>query len=313
MHLSNNIQSLSSSLSPSSNRELKKYKVKIARVAGASAGAWAGMFILTGVKTEDWIETYYACKEQPDKHIITVYDELWPWFKDALPSNAYQICTGKLFISLTVVNAYGALQNQMISEYYSNEDLYSCCVASSCIPYLTISSLTYRFRGNLVFDGGITNNTPIFTDGLRRQLVFRLYDVEYPFRLLVAAKDSCIDVLVLRGALLMKMFLEGEATDSIAWLEEKETKDDLNKRLIKSNYSLRLVITPFAFFGIMLYKGLRIDRIVSYIKQHTLNKEEQIIPFDNARKEFGNDQVRYIFGAIFAGFCDFLRKCNLLL
>jgi hypothetical protein len=39
------------------------------------------------------------------------------------------------------------------------------------------------FRGEYVFDGGITNNCPVFNDGLHRQLVFDLSDLEYPLKL----------------------------------------------------------------------------------------------------------------------------------
>ena len=44
-------------------------------------------------------------------------------------------------------------------------------------------------------DGGLTNNIPLFTDGVRRQLVFRLFDVEYPWRLLVNAQGEAIIIL----------------------------------------------------------------------------------------------------------------------
>jgi hypothetical protein len=58
-------------------------------------------------------------------------------------------------------------------------------------------------------DGGIVNNCPVFTDGVRRQLVVKLMDVEYPFRSLVSANDTCIEALAIRGGLVMKQFLEG--------------------------------------------------------------------------------------------------------
>jgi predicted acylesterase/phospholipase RssA len=36
--------------------ELKRRNIKIARVAGASAGAWSGFLICTGMTTDFWIE-----------------------------------------------------------------------------------------------------------------------------------------------------------------------------------------------------------------------------------------------------------------
>ncbi len=54
--------------------ELKKRHVKITRVAGASAGAWAGLFICLDLGTAAWIETYYAYKEQVGATIHEAYD-----------------------------------------------------------------------------------------------------------------------------------------------------------------------------------------------------------------------------------------------
>ena len=65
------------------------------------------------------------------------------------------------------------------------------------------------------------NNVPVFKDGVRRQLVFRLFDVEYPFRFLVKPLDTCVDMLVLRGAIIMQRFLEGQPADTVAWLDPK--------------------------------------------------------------------------------------------
>jgi len=122
-----------------------------------------------------------------------VYDELWKrWFRHTMPRDAYKLCNGRLHISLTVVTRYGGFKNLLVNQFYSNDDLFEACMASSCLPYLTTKRTSRKFRGEYALDGGITNNTPIFTDGVRRQLVFRLFDVEYPWRLLVNAEDSCI-------------------------------------------------------------------------------------------------------------------------
>lgn len=92
---------------------------------------------------------------------------------DIIPENAYQLCTGRLFISITVITATG-LKNMMISEFHSNAELLEACCASSTIPYITERNWCRYFRGSPVMDGGLTNNTPIFQDRLRRQLVFTL-------------------------------------------------------------------------------------------------------------------------------------------
>ena len=50
--------------------------IKIARIAGASAGAWSGLFIILGFGTKRWIETYYGWKERENTTIHEAYDDM---------------------------------------------------------------------------------------------------------------------------------------------------------------------------------------------------------------------------------------------
>ena len=45
-----------------------------------------------------------------------------------------------------------------------------------------------------VLDGGVTDNTPVFKDGKRRQIVFQLTDIAYPMTLSLrwAARNTCL-------------------------------------------------------------------------------------------------------------------------
>jgi Patatin-like phospholipase len=106
-----------------------------------------------------------------------------------IPENAYKVCSDRLFISITVLTRYGPV-NKIVSQFSSNDDLLQACMASSTLPYLTERAGCRTFRGEYVLDGGLTNNIPVFTDGVRRQLVFRLFDVEYPWRLLINAQGT---------------------------------------------------------------------------------------------------------------------------
>lgn len=56
--------------------ELNKRHIHVARIAGASAGAWSAMLMCCGFTTEYWIETYYCCKESANKTIHEAYDEM---------------------------------------------------------------------------------------------------------------------------------------------------------------------------------------------------------------------------------------------
>jgi predicted acylesterase/phospholipase RssA len=88
------------------------------------------------------------------------------------------MCTNRMFISITVITSTG-LKNMIVSQYESNDDLIEACLASSTIPYITERKMYRTFRGMKVVDGGLTNNTPVFRDGARRQLIFRLSQVRY--------------------------------------------------------------------------------------------------------------------------------------
>jgi predicted acylesterase/phospholipase RssA len=56
-------------------QQLQNHNIEIARVAGASAGAWSALFICTGITTSIWIESYHKLLENPDKTIHEIYVE----------------------------------------------------------------------------------------------------------------------------------------------------------------------------------------------------------------------------------------------
>ena len=91
-----------------------------------------------------------------------------------------------------------------MSEFESNLDLLNTCLASSNIPLLASRGMGPRWRGRVVLDGALVHNPPYFTDAVRRQLVVDLSHVVYPLLLTLAATDSCIEALILRGALEMR-------------------------------------------------------------------------------------------------------------
>jgi hypothetical protein len=124
-----------------SNRELV-----VKRIAGSSAGAWSGLFILCRFELHHWVTTYYACKDRPSNTVHEVYHDLVPWVLEAMPADAYMTCSGRLFVSITVLTSSG-LKNHIISEFSSNRDLIDCCMASSALPYLTERGAFRTFRG----------------------------------------------------------------------------------------------------------------------------------------------------------------------
>jgi hypothetical protein len=108
-----------------------------------------------------------------------------------------------------------------------------------------------------VLDGGLTNNCPIFEDGKRRQLVFRLSEVEYPFRLLVNPNDTAIELLAVRGAVLMARFLEGTKVGEFSWLEQAKegapTLQSKSGRFLRRYKYLFIFIFLYIFIYLSIY------------------------------------------------------------
>ena len=287
--------------------ELGKQNIRIGRVAGTSAGSWAGVFLLCDFATEDWLETFFACQEHSNLTLLEAYESIWSGVEALLPANAYEICTGRMFISVTELTWWG-VRNRMISKFSSNRDLFEACCASSMIPYLTHKKLYWdlKFANMFCLDGGITNNTPVFTDGDNRQLVFRLYDVEYPWRNMINPLDTCIETLSIRGGLLMSRFLQGESMDSITWLEKKRTKSDL---YIRPGYPLRMLLLPVLVGGLIIGRTTGLSTFLRAIfKAH---KTDYITPFSRAGAMHGSG-AKYLSAIVFSSFVDFLRSVGAL-
>lgn len=133
-------------------KELEARNITIARASGTSAGAWAAMFLLLGITTNDWIETYYACQDRPYVTIHEAYESVIPWLKQRLPANSWEICNHRLHICITEVTMTG-LKKHVINEFHNNDDLYEACLASSTIPILSEKAGLRRFRNMWVIDG----------------------------------------------------------------------------------------------------------------------------------------------------------------
>jgi hypothetical protein len=56
-------------------KQFHQNKIKIARVAGASAGAWAALFVIVQIPLELILESYHQCAENPRRYLHDVYTE----------------------------------------------------------------------------------------------------------------------------------------------------------------------------------------------------------------------------------------------
>ena len=182
---------------------VRRGDISIARFAGTSAGAWCSVFMCCELDPIDWIETYYQTKARVGEKLLDAYHSIIPnMILPTLPTDAYSRCSGRCFISISVLRG-GSVRNEVVSQFASNEDLVSACVASSNIPFIATKALGKRFRGNVVLDGGLTNNLPCFHDSRRPQLLFDLSKVAYPMQSTLSPSDPCVEALIVRGAIEM--------------------------------------------------------------------------------------------------------------
>jgi hypothetical protein len=56
-------------------KQFQQNKIRIARVAGASAGAWAALFVIVQIPLELILESYHQCAENPRRYLHDVYTE----------------------------------------------------------------------------------------------------------------------------------------------------------------------------------------------------------------------------------------------
>lgn len=109
----------------------------------------------------------------------------------------------------------------------------------------------------------------------------------------------------------MGRFLQGEKTDSIAWLEQKNSKQDLT---VRPNYYFRLIMIPFAVGGLILSRGTGLSVIFEALRSTLSNAiPATIIPFEEAGRYFDMAPWRYALGALGATILDTLGSLNLLL
>jgi len=98
----------------------------------------------------------------------------------------------------------------VVSSFASNEELFEACVASSSVPLVTQRGFGSVFKERKGFDGLFSGqNTPLFTDNLRPQLIFDLGKVPYGPWAISRPLDPSIEGLAVNGALQTSRFLSG--------------------------------------------------------------------------------------------------------
>lgn len=138
------------------------------KIAGASAGSFVACCLITGCSIDEC--TSYVLRLVDQAESQPILGPLHPRFKlmselhesmlQVLPEDAYKIATGRLFISLT---RYKDLKNVIVSEYESNTELIDAMLCSGFIPFYC-GIIPPRYKGDYYWDGGLSDNQPIFDE-----------------------------------------------------------------------------------------------------------------------------------------------------
>lgn len=134
------------------------------KLAGASAGAMAAAALVGDVSLTDMAREVLkvACKANekalgPFHPQFNLNEALHEGLDKVLPADIHIRATDRLHVSLTKV---ADRQNLIVSQFESREHLINTLLASCFIPLLS-GWLPPRLNGQLVFDGGYSDNVPV--------------------------------------------------------------------------------------------------------------------------------------------------------
>eukprot|EP00106_Octopus_bimaculoides_P015663 XP_014783105.1 PREDICTED: uncharacterized protein LOC106878411 [Octopus bimaculoides] len=138
------------------------------RIAGASAGCFMACCLLSGCSLGKC--TSYTLNLANEANTLPLLGPLHPRFNiinslrkalaEVLPADAHKRTSGRLYISLT---RWRDWKNVIISEYASNQELIDAMICSAFVP-LYCGLIPPKYKGNYYWDGGLSDNQPIFDE-----------------------------------------------------------------------------------------------------------------------------------------------------
>ncbi|CAM4811179.1 unnamed protein product [Rotaria magnacalcarata] len=138
------------------------------KMAGCSAGSLVAACALSGCclgqMCSDALEISIRARSRalgPLHPTFNIVDIIRNGLRRILPPNAHEICSGRLFISLT---HWKDNKNVIINQFKNREELIQVLICSSFVPYWS-GIIPPKFRGEYYWDGTLTNNNPIIDEG----------------------------------------------------------------------------------------------------------------------------------------------------
>eukprot|EP00092_Neocalanus_flemingeri_P026542 GFUD01028766.1.p1 GENE.GFUD01028766.1~~GFUD01028766.1.p1 ORF type:complete len:371 (+),score=48.79 GFUD01028766.1:38-1150(+) len=134
------------------------------KILGTSAGAMAAVALICDLSLADMARHVVGLANTANQNVLgplNPYFDLHGAFRDIwdriLPDDIAQKVSGRLHISITKLEDRS---NLLVSEFYSKSDLLDAILGSSFVPMMS-GWHAPKFRGDLVFDGGYSDNLPV--------------------------------------------------------------------------------------------------------------------------------------------------------
>ena len=123
--------------------------------------------------------------------------------------------------------------------------------------------------------------------------------------------DSCIDALVIRGAMQMARFLGGDRFITIQWLEKKQTERDL----VKPNI-FRRVIAPLTVVGIIMWRSVGLATMMDWLETFAAagyQVTDSILPLAKGQELFKESSLYYLARGFYSNIIAILDRLHLLI
>jgi len=134
------------------------------KILGSSAGAMAAVALVCNLPMEDMARNVVQLANNASEKMLgpfspsfDLHGTLKGGWELLLPDDIAEKASGRLHISMTKLSDRS---NLLVSQFISKSDLLDALLASSFVPMMS-GWFPPRFRGDLVIDGGYSDNLPV--------------------------------------------------------------------------------------------------------------------------------------------------------
>lgn len=160
---------------------LENFDTKDIDILCCSGGSYAAVILALGQTMTNWCDKKWEiCYNYWTRRRLYVFLDSDKFMRDmwhsCLPSDAYQICSDRLHITVSRLGVYGFYEER-ISKYGSNEELIDAIIGTGHIPGMFRNIPIVR--GKYAFDGFWTNMKPKTTSNTLIVNLFGSGDIDY--------------------------------------------------------------------------------------------------------------------------------------